>query len=219
MLELSLVQQIAVWILPVLFAITLHEASHAWVAYRLGDPTAKQLGRVSFNPINHIDPFGTVILPIMILLVSNFQFVLGWAKPVPINPANFVKPRHYLALATAAGPISNLLMALIWGLIFKLGIILYPGNSLIGVFLILTGQAGVFINLLLAFFNLLPIPPLDGSKVLMSFLPLKQALIFQKIEPFGFIILLVLLLTGILNKLISPLMGLSSIFLKWLYLL
>ncbi len=219
MLELSIVQQIAVWILPVLFAITLHEAAHAWVAYKLGDSTAKLLGRVSFNPIKHIDPLGTIVLPIIILIVSNFHFVFGWAKPVPINAANFAKPRQYLAIATAAGPLSNLLMALMWALIFKLGVMLHPDTSLVAVFLILTGQAGVYINLLLAFFNFLPIPPLDGSKVLMSFLPLKQAILFEKIEPFGFIILLILLMTGLLNQLISPLMGVSSSFLKWLYLL
>jgi Zn-dependent protease len=204
MLELSTVQQIAVWILPVLFAITLHEAAHAWVAYQLGDSTAKAAGRVSFNPSRHIDPIGTLLVPIVVLVLSNFSFVFGWAKPVVINSSKFKNPRRDIALATGAGPLANLIMVILWAFILKIGLMLNPQTSSFSLFLILSARAGIIINLLLAIFNLLPIPPLDGSKIVASFLPARQAIAYEKIEPYGFFILLALLFTGILNWLISP---------------
>lgn len=201
--ELTLIQQIAVWIIPVLFAITLHEAAHAWTAWRLGDNTAKQLGRVSANPINHIDLLGTIIIPISVLIISHFNFVFGWAKPVPINASHFVNPRRDLALAVAAGPMSNLMMAFLWAIILKISIVFHPQLSTIALFIILTARAGIIINLLLAFLNLVPIPPLDGGKIMTSLLPMRQALAFEKIEPYGFFILLAMMFSGILNWLIS----------------
>ncbi|KTD16437.1 site-2 protease family protein [Legionella jordanis] len=204
MLELSTVQQITIWLIPVLFAITLHEAAHGWVAYRLGDTTAKMMGRLSFNPLRHIDLFGTVIVPIVILILSQFNFVFGWAKPVPINPSQFRNPRRDVALATAAGPLSNLLMALMWAGLFKLGLMLNPQSSNAALFLVLSSRAGIIINLLLAWLNLIPIPPLDGSRILGSLLPANVAVKYEKIEPFGFIILLLLMFTGILGFIINP---------------
>lgn len=204
MLELTTVQQIAIWILPVLFAITLHEAAHAWVAYHLGDKTAKMLGRLSFNPIRHIDLIGTIIIPIIVLVLSQFNFVFGWAKPVPINGSQLRNPRRDMALVTAAGPASNLLMAFLWAIFLKLATMLNLQSSNIALFLLLTARAGVIINLLLAYLNLIPIPPLDGSRIVASLLPPRQATQYEKIEPLGFFILLALMFTGILGWLINP---------------
>ncbi|KTD25984.1 MULTISPECIES: site-2 protease family protein [Legionella] len=206
MLELSTVQRIVIWILPVLFAITIHEAAHAWVASRFGDTTAKMLGRLSFNPLKHIDLIGTVFVPIVVLLLSQFSFVFGWAKPVPINASLLHNPRRDLALATAAGPLSNLLMAFLWAICLKLGMILNPTTSSAALFMALTGQAGIMINLVLAYLNLVPIPPLDGSRIVASLLPIKQAIQYQKIEPYGFFILLALIFTGALGWFILPLL-------------
>ncbi|MDI9817685.1 MULTISPECIES: site-2 protease family protein [unclassified Legionella] len=217
MLELTATQQIAIWLLPILFAITLHEAAHAWAAYRLGDNTAKLLGRLSFNPIRHIDLVGTIIVPIIILVLSQFNFVFGWAKPVPINESNLRNPRRDTALVTAAGPLSNLLMALFWASLLKLAMMLDPQSSNIVLFLFLTARAGILINLLLAYLNLIPIPPLDGSRILASFLPPRLAMSYQKIEPFGFFILVILLITGVLGWFIFPLLSWSLAVLRVLF--
>ncbi|STX28235.1 transmembrane protein [Legionella beliardensis] len=215
--ELTIIQQIAVWIIPVLFAITLHEAAHAWVAYRLGDTTAKALGRVSFNPLQHVELIGTIIVPILTLALSNFNFVFGWAKPVPINATQLRNPRRDVILVTGAGPLINFLMAIFWAGMFKLGISLGPQTSTIALFVILAAKAGIVINLLLAFLNLIPVPPLDGSRIVASLLPLRHAIQYQKLEPYGFFIILLLLLTGVLNWIISApinwsLAALSSLF-------
>lgn len=215
--ELTIIQQIAVWIIPVLFAITFHEAAHAWVAYKLGDTTAKQLGRLSFNPVNHIDPVGSIVVPIATLILSNFSFVFGWAKAVPINPSNFQNPRRDLAIATAAGPLSNLLMAFLWAGCMKLALVLNSQASVIAVFIILAAKAGILINLVLAFLNLIPIPPLDGSKIVMAFLSAKNMIMYEKIEPFGFFILIALMFTGILSWLISPPINMSWSFLRVIF--
>lgn len=204
MLELNTVQQIAVWVIPVVFAITLHEAAHAWVAYRLGDMTAKALGRLSFNPVRHIDPLGSVIIPLIVLVLSNFTFVFGWAKPVPISPSQFKKPRRDIALSTAAGPLSNIIMAFLWTIILKIALLVGDHNSMLTLFIVLSANAGININLLLAFLNLIPIPPLDGSKIVACFLPYQQALHYEKIEPYGFFILIILAMLGVLNWLILP---------------
>jgi Zn-dependent protease len=215
--ELSIIQQIAVWILPILFAITFHEAAHAYVAYSLGDMTAKQLGRLSLNPVNHIDMFGSIFVPIVTLVISNFSFVFGWAKPVPINVSYFANPRRDLALATAAGPLANILMAVFWAAVMKIGFMIHPQASMLALFMVLAAKAGVIINLVLAFLNLLPIPPLDGSKIVMALLSARQAFMYQKLEPFGLLILLALLFLGILNWLISPAIRGSLVLLRSLF--
>ncbi len=202
--ELSTVQQIAVWLLPILFAITLHEAAHAWMAERLGDHTAKMLGRLSLNPIKHIDPIGTIVVPVALIFLTNFSFVFGWAKPVPITWQNLRSPRRDMALVALAGPMANLLMALLWALCMKLGYQLDPTDNNFALFMILTGRAGMIINVLLAVLNLLPIPPLDGSKVLSSVLPPKHALTLFRYEHYGIFVILFLLATGILTYLIIP---------------
>ncbi len=201
---LTLIQTITIWALPVLLAITLHEAAHAWVAHRLGDSTAKMLGRLSANPLRHVDLVGTLIVPILVAVLSHFQFIFGWAKPVPINYNQLRNPRRDMAWVAAAGPLSNLAMALLWASVFKLGLVLNPNASMIARYLALTGQAGILINLILAFLNLIPIPPLDGSRVLSRMLPMQLAEGYAKIEPYGLYIILALLLTNILGWLITP---------------
>ncbi|MCX7116606.1 MAG: site-2 protease family protein [Legionellales bacterium] len=199
MLILTLIQKVAVWILPMLLAITLHEAAHAFVASRCGDSTARALGRLSINPIRHIDPIGTLVVPLLIGVLSQFQFIFGWAKPVPIDWHNLRKPRRDMALVAAAGPLSNVIMALIWGACFKCATLLHPETSSLSLFVLLTAQAGILINLVLAILNLIPLPPLDGSRIISAMLSPKQAQHYQKIERFGFLILMVLLLTGVLS--------------------
>ncbi len=200
---LTVIQTIAIWIVPVLLSITLHEAAHAWIASCCGDTTAKALGRFSMNPLKHVDLIGTVLVPILIAVLSGFQFVFGWAKPVPINWNKLHKPRRDMALVAAAGPMANFLMAIAWAFCVKVGVLWGPDKSMIALFMALTGEAGILINLVLAFFNLIPIPPLDGSRIFTSFLSPKLAYFYLKIEPVGFLIIIALLLTGLLGKLIS----------------
>ena len=195
-------QFISVAVLPLVFAITVHEAAHGWVASKLDDPTAKQLGRLTLNPIPHIDPVGTIILPIAMLLLSGFIF--GWAKPVPVNIRNFQEPRKDMALVALAGPASNLMMALFRGLMWKLAVILPDSMHWFAVPLLLMGKIGITFNLILMVLNLLPLPPLDGSRVLSWLLPTQLALKLDKIEPYGAFILIGLLLLGLWNMLITP---------------
>ncbi|MFA6303857.1 MAG: site-2 protease family protein [Legionella sp.] len=215
--QFTIIQQICIWALPVLFAITLHEAAHAYVAFRCGDTTAKMFGRLTLNPIKHIDPVGTLFLPLLIGFLTHFSFIFGYAKPVPINPSQFRNQRRDTILVAIAGPCANLLMAIFWALCYKIGTYLHPQTSMPALFLILTAQAGMIINLVLAFLNLLPIPPLDGSRVVSSLLPAKQSIFYSKIEPYGFIILILLVVTGLLGIILNPLISfsltlLSSIF-------
>lgn len=203
MQTLTIIQTVAIWIVPVLLSITLHEAAHAWIAYRCGDTTAKMLGRLSANPLKHIDPIGTVLVPILIAVLSGFNFIFGWAKPVPINPNHLRNRRRDIALVAAAGPISNILMALFWAVFTKLGFILNPQASNLALFMVLSGQAGVMINVVLAIINLLPIPPLDGSRIMASILPSKLADYYMEIERFGFIIVILLLYSGILGNIVN----------------
>lgn len=195
----------------ILIAITFHEVAHGFVANKLGDPTAKFVGRLTLNPLVHIDPFGTIILPLMMHFLTNGQFVFGYAKPVPINPMNFQNPRKGMALSAIAGPVMNIALAFISAVILKLLIVplstLMPAdvNETVLKPLYLMATASVVINVVLAAFNMIPIPPLDGGRVLTGLLPQKQAMLFSRIEPFGFIIVLALIYTGIANLFIMPL--------------
>ena len=204
MTDLTLIQKIAVWALPLIFAITLHEVAHGFVALLFGDQTAKLSGRLSLNPIKHIDMLGTIVIPFLMLLASNFIF--GWAKPVPVDARNMHNPRLDMAFVALAGPLANLLMALCWGGIAKLGLLADQSGSLwLGIPLSYMGGAGIMINVVLGVLNLIPIPPLDGGKVLSAILPPRAAYTFSLIEPYGFIILLLLIFSGLLSYIMSPL--------------
>lgn len=197
-----MMQRIAVWALPVIFAITVHEVAHGWVALRLGDKTAMMLGRLTLNPVKHIDPIGTILLPAIMLMVGGFVF--GWAKPVPVTWENLKHPKRDMALVAMAGPLANLLMTFLWALVMKLGFILMPSAAWIAQPLLYMGGAGIFINIVLMVLNLLPLPPLDGSRIVSSFLPGPIAWKFNRIENYGFLILVALLATGVLGQIIGP---------------
>ena len=208
---MNVVQVIAIYAIPVILAITLHEASHGYVALRFGDTTAFAAGRVSLNPIRHIDPVGTVIFPLVLLAIAKLlggsALLFGWAKPVPVNFANLRRPKRDMLWVAAAGPLSNVVMALLWALLLKLGISM-PG-SYFGLPLALMGAAGVFINIIFTVLNLLPLPPLDGGRMLVSLLPHRLARGVSRIEPYGFAILLVLLVSGALSFVLWPLIEVS----------
>jgi Zn-dependent protease len=205
--DLNLVQLIALYALPVILAVTLHEAAHGYVAMRLGDMTAYAAGRVSLNPIRHIDPVGTVALPLALLALAKLfggsGMLFGWAKPVPVNFANLRHPKRDMLWVAAAGPFSNLLMAIGWAVLAKAGVAM-PGNYFAHP-LALMGAAGVFINVIFMVLNLLPLPPLDGGRIVVSLLPYRLGYKFARIEPYGFLVLLVLLFTGTLSIVLWPL--------------
>ncbi|MHB1174165.1 MAG: site-2 protease family protein [Sulfuriferula sp.] len=205
-MELNLIQKISIWIIPVIFAITLHEAAHGYVAKFFGDSTAWMLGRVTLNPFKHIDPVGTILVPLTILLLSKVLgggFILfGWAKPVPVNFGALRNPKRDMLWVAIAGPAANLFMAILWALVIKLGISL--GDSYTQP-LVLMGAAGIFINAVLMALNLLPLPPLDGGRIAVSLLPGPYAYRFAQIEPYGFYILLALMFIGWLWLILSPL--------------
>ncbi|CCE24861.1 site-2 protease family protein [Methylotuvimicrobium alcaliphilum] len=198
--ELSLIQRIIVWVIPVIFAITVHEAAHGWVAKKYGDNTAKMLGRLTLNPLKHIDPVGTILLP-GILLLTGTGFIFGWAKPVPVDARNFKNPRQDMAVVALAGPVSNLLMAVGWALIARAGVMINVDFMTLP--MIYWGIAGISINLVLALINLIPIPPLDGSRVVSGILPNRWAWQYNKLERYGFLILLLMLFTGTLNVILG----------------
>jgi len=216
-MELTLVQAIAVFALPVIFAITLHEAAHGFVARHFGDFTAHAAGRVSLNPLRHIDPIGTVVLPLVMLAVTKLfggGIIFGWAKPVPVNFGNLRSPKRDMLWVAAAGPLANLAMALAWALLLNAGLMLPGGYFVLP--LVLIGAAGVFVNVIIMVLNLLPLPPLDGGRILVSLLPHRLAYNVARIEPYGFIILIALLFAGVLGLVLWPLIHIVVSIVEWL---
>jgi Zn-dependent protease len=205
-MEFNLVQTIAIYALPVIFAITLHEAAHGYVARHFGDTTAYVLGRVSLNPVRHIDLMGTIIVPLLILVGSKMMgasgLLFGWAKPVPVNFHALRNPRRHMMWVAAAGPGANLVMALGWALLLKASLAA-PENAF-SLPVALMSDAGIRINIVLMLLNLLPILPLDGGRIAASLLPGRLALSYERLEPYGFPILLLLLFTNILGFILSP---------------
>jgi len=230
----QLVQTIAIYALPVLFAITLHEAAHGYVARHFGDMTAHAQGRISLNPLRHVDLVGTVVVPLVILLLSSGKLLFGWAKPVPVNYSALRKPRQHMAWVAAAGPGANLVMALLWAIVLRSGIAMssrsdawmevaqsHGAGGLVDVvvkhgaggaeYLIGVSAAGILVNLVLMLLNLLPIPPLDGGRIVTSLLPNRAAWQFSKLEPWGVPLLLLLLFVPVygsnaLSLILSPLL-------------
>ncbi|HEX9181047.1 MAG TPA: site-2 protease family protein [Burkholderiales bacterium] len=201
----SVIQTLSIYALPVIFAITLHEAAHGYVARHFGDLTAYAQGRISLNPMRHIDPVGTIAVPVGLLVLSSLSggagFLFGWARPVPVNFGNLRHPKRDMLWVAAAGPGANLVMALGWALIVKLAPLLpqYFAEPLN-----LIGRAGINVNLLLMVLNLLPIPPLDGGRMMVSLLPSRAAYRYSMVEPYGIMILLALLLAGVLDRILWP---------------
>jgi Zn-dependent protease len=208
--EFSTIQKIAVMAMPLVFAIVFHEVAHGWVANRLGDPTARDLGRLTLNPIPHIDLIGTIIMPLVLYFGTNGQFVFGYAKPVPIDPRYFKDPKKGMALSSLAGPGINLLMAILFSLVLR---VIFPavkesdpsdisGRALFPIALMLS--YGVLINVALAVLNLIPVPPLDGSRIVYWLLPERLGAIYYRLERFGMLILMALLVFRVLGAIIWP---------------
>lgn len=205
-MEFNLVQTIAIYALPVIFAITLHEAAHGYVARCFGDATADRLGRISLNPIRHIDLVGTIVLPLVILVTSKLfggaGLLFGWAKPVPVNFNALRNPKRDMLWVAVAGPAANFVMALAWAILLKIAAVL-PGGAY-ALPLSLMAEAGISVNVILMVLNLLPILPLDGGRIAVSLLPNRLAFNYAKLEPYGFPILLVLLFTNSLAVILNP---------------
>ncbi|MGH1541246.1 MAG: site-2 protease family protein [Arenicella sp.] len=200
----TLFYTLSIWGIPLLLAVIIHELAHGWVALQRGDTTALSLGRLSFNPLKHVDLIGTVMVPLILLLSTSFVF--GWAKPVPVIASRLHNPRHDMRLVALAGPIANLLMAVLWMLVYKLSLPDFGDPGTVQNWFLEMSRAGAFVNILLAVFNLVPIPPLDGGRVVLTWLP---GATVRKIAPFeqlGMLFVVGLLLTGALGQILDPLM-------------
>jgi len=202
---------IVLWAVPVVFAITLHEAAHGYVARLFGDQTAYMLGRVTLNPLKHIDPIGTIAVPGFLIAVSLLTkaplFIFGWAKPVPVQFANLRNPKRDMFWVAGAGPMANLVMAIGWGFLLKLAL---PDDASADSGIAVMADAGVQVNLMLMALNLLPILPLDGGRIAVSLLPLRIASAYARLERYGFVLVIILLITGILGDLMEPLLRLGT---------
>ena len=201
----SFIRAVSIGAIPIIFAITFHEAAHGYVARRFGDPTAYMLGRVTLNPIKHIDPVGTILIPLLSLWLGGILF--GWAKPVPVNFNQLRNPKRDMLWVAAAGPGANLVMILFWAFIIRLttGI---PDNPFVQPMAVM-GDIGMKVNAILMVLNLVPLPPLDGGRIAVSLLPMPWAGYLARIEPYGFMILIALLLTGVLNAIIGPFINIT----------
>ncbi|MGB6104484.1 MAG: site-2 protease family protein [Pusillimonas sp.] len=212
----ALIQTIAVYALPVLFGITLHEAAHGYVARMFGDPTAWQAGRISLNPIRHIDPVGTIVVPLVLLfstkLLGGGGLLFGWAKPVPVDWGRLRHPKRDMLWVALAGPASNLVMAIIWALSLRL---LAEAGASHDDFWVQMTIAGIQVNLILMALNLVPLPPLDGGRIVFSLLPSRMAWQFSRIEPYGLLILIILMLTGILWIVLGPILAFGQLIVNW----
>ena len=205
----QIIQTIAIYALPVIFAITLHEAAHAYAAKYFGDLTAYSQGRMSMNPIRHIDPIGTILIPLALALLSS-PFIFGYAKPVPVDFSRLRNPKKQMAWVALAGPLANLVMAFLW----MLSYFVFQAVGIDEVFFLEMAEAGVKINLILFAFNLFPLPPLDGGRIMTSILPNRYAFRFARIEPYGFFIVLGLMMLNLLNYWMNPVMMLAAMLLE-----
>ncbi|ARP95020.1 site-2 protease family protein [Bordetella genomosp. 13] len=211
----DIIQTITVYAIPVIFAITLHEAAHGYVARMFGDPTAYEAGRISLNPARHIDPIGTLLVPALILLTSKLMggagLLFGWAKPVPVDFGRLRRPKKDMLWVALAGPAANLFMALAWAIALRI----YIQNGTTEGFWVEMSMAGINVNLALMALNLLPVPPLDGGRIVYSLLPHRAAYQYGKLEPYGLVIVLVLLATGVLWVVLGPLLALGRAVVGW----
>jgi len=218
----STAQHLIIAAIPILIAITFHEVAHGFVANKLGDPTAKMMGRLTLNPIAHIDPIGTVVVPVMLFILSNGAFIFGTAKPVPVNFRNLRRPRRDSAIVSAAGPATNIVLAFVSILLLTLILKIFPSSMTsspsalqkIVLPLSLMTDYSIKFNLFIAAFNLFPVPPLDGGRIVTSFLPTKYSYHFSKLEPYGILIVLALWFTGIAHYVIVPIQALIEIILR-----
>ena len=209
----NLGQTVLIYALPVLFAITIHEAAHGYVARALGDNTAYAMGRVTLNPIKHVDPVGTILMPLMLYFATKGAFLFGYAKPVPVNFGQLRHPRRDMIWVALAGPASNFLQAILWAIAYTLLV----GSGLTERFFLEMCKAGVLVNLVMWAFNLFPLPPLDGGRILLGLLPRQLAWSFSRIEPWGFFIVLALVLVGIVGTYwLRPLIGFGYVILNFL---
>jgi Zn-dependent protease len=202
----NLIQTVAIYALPVVFAITVHEAAHGYAALYFGDNTAAMLGRITLNPAKHIDPVGTILMPLLLYFATSGAFLFGYAKPVPVRFGNLRNPKRHMIWVALAGPGANLAMALAWGI----GMYLLSGAGVTEPFFLKMCEGGVLVNVVMFAFNLFPLPPLDGGRIMVGLLPLKQAMTFSRIEPWGFFIVMALVIAGVLSTLwMQPVMSLT----------
>lgn len=202
----QLIQTVSLYAIPVLLAITLHEAAHGYAAKHFGDNTAYNLGRVTLNPLPHIDPVGTILMPLMLYFATSGAFLFGYAKPVPVRFGNLRNPKRDMIWVALAGPGANFFQALMWAALLYL----FRGADVNEPFLIEMAQGGVLVNVVMAVFNLFPLPPLDGGRILVGLLPYRQAMLVSRVEPWGFFIVMALVLAGVVSNLwLRPLMGLT----------